>query len=63
MALVKLPGGGLAMMAFRLLLYGGGLVSVAVYLTRLKQVRELTDTAEDLEEELIEGDLDASPAS
>ena len=63
LALVRHPGGGVAMMAFHLLMYGGGLVSAAVYLTRLKQVRELTDTAEELEEELIEGDLDPSSAS
>jgi glycosyltransferase 2 family protein len=58
--LIKHSGGALAMMAFRVLMYGGGLVSALVYLTRIKQVRELTDTALELEEELLEGDgLDA----
>jgi uncharacterized protein (TIRG00374 family) len=59
-ALVKHPGGGLAMIAFRVLMYGGGLVSVAVYLSRIQQVRELTDTAEELEEELLDGELGES---
>ena len=29
------------MMGFRLLMYGGGLISVAVYLTNLRQARTL----------------------
>ncbi|MFO0909128.1 MAG: lysylphosphatidylglycerol synthase transmembrane domain-containing protein [Isosphaeraceae bacterium] len=57
-SLVRHPGGALAMMGFRVLMYGGGLVSVAVYLSRLSQVRELTDAAEEIEEEMIEGSLD-----
>jgi uncharacterized protein (TIRG00374 family) len=61
--MVHHPSGALAMMGFRVLMYAGGLVSVVVYLTRLKQVRALTDAAEDLEDELLEGDLgdDDSP--
>ena len=55
--LVNHPGGALSMMAFRVLMYGGGLVSVCVYLANLKQVRALTESADALEEELIEGEL------
>lgn len=55
--LVKHPGGALAMMAFRVLMYGGGLVCVCIYLTRLRQVRELTEVAEALEEAVVEGTL------
>jgi hypothetical protein len=55
--LVNHPGGAVAMMAFRVLMYAGGLVSLAVYLANLRQVRGLTETAEELEEELEENDL------
>ena len=41
-----------------ILMYGGGVVSVAVYLANLGQVRALTATAEELEDELGEGELD-----
>jgi hypothetical protein len=57
--LVSHPSGSLAMMAFRVLMYVGGLVSAAVYLTHIKQVRALTETAAELEEELLEGELDS----
>ncbi|MBY0395694.1 MAG: hypothetical protein K2X91_04380, partial [Thermoleophilia bacterium] len=43
--LVDHPGGAVAMMAFRVLMYFGGLVGVGVYLSRLKQVRALTEAA------------------
>lgn len=56
--LVNHPGGALAMMGFRVLMYTGGLVSVCVYLANLRQVRSLTETAEELKEELEENDLD-----
>src|SRR5262249_26816908 len=59
--LVRHPGGALAMIGFRILMYGGGLVSLGVYLANVRQVRALTDTAEELEEELVEGDLDYVP--
>ena len=56
--LVNHPGGALAMMGFRVLMYGGGLVSAGVYLANLRQVRGLTADAEHLEEEIEEGTLD-----
>jgi uncharacterized protein (TIRG00374 family) len=57
--MVNHPGGLVAMMAFRILMYAGGLVSAAVYAANLKKVRSLTDTAVELEEELIDGELDS----
>jgi hypothetical protein len=53
------PGGALAMMAFRLLMYGAGTISACVYFAQIRQVRSLTDTAEQLEEELENDELDA----
>ena len=44
-------------MGFRVLMYAGGLVGAGVYLANLRQVRGLTDTAVELEEELAENDL------
>jgi uncharacterized membrane protein YbhN (UPF0104 family) len=55
--LVNHPSGGLAMMGFRVLMYGGALVGAIVYLAKLKDVRGLTASAHEIEEELIEGDL------
>ena len=55
--LVAHPGGALAMMAFRILMYAGALVGACVYLANLREVRGLTDSAHHLEDELIEGDL------
>jgi glycosyltransferase 2 family protein len=40
-ALVGHPSGALAMMGFRVLMYGGGLIGACVYLAKLKEVREL----------------------
>jgi uncharacterized protein (TIRG00374 family) len=60
--LVNHPSGALAMIGFRLVMYGGGLVGACVYLTRLKEVRELTASAHHIEEELIEGHLDDGEA-
>jgi glycosyltransferase 2 family protein len=57
-ALVGHPRGMLAMMGYRVLMYCGGLISAGVYLAHFKQVRALTDTAEKLDEELSQGDLD-----
>ena len=54
-AMVKHPGGALAMMGFRVLMYAGGLVSASVYFANLRQVRSLTETAEALEDEFVEG--------
>jgi uncharacterized membrane protein YbhN (UPF0104 family) len=39
--LVGHPGGAVAMMAYRVVMYAGGLVSLVVYLANLRQVREL----------------------
>jgi glycosyltransferase 2 family protein len=55
--LVGHPSGGLAMMGFRVLMYGGGLVGACVYLAKIKEVRGLTATAHHIEEELREGEL------
>ena len=51
------PSGSLTMIGFRGLMYGTGLVGACVYLAKLKEVRGLTSTAHQLEEELIEGNL------
>ena len=56
--LVNHPSGGLAMMGFRVLMYGGALVGAIVYLAKLKEVRGLTASAHQIEEELSEGDLE-----
>jgi hypothetical protein len=50
-ALVNHPSGAIAMMGFRLLMYSGGLVSAAVYLANIRQVRGLTEIAEELAED------------
>ena len=55
------PGAGIGMMGFRVLMYGGGLVSAIVYLVNIRLVRALTAQAEDLEEDLLEGTLDDDP--
>jgi hypothetical protein len=49
------------MMGFRVVMYGGALVGAIVYLARLKEVRGLTASAHQIEEELMEGDLDEEP--
>ena len=56
--LVGHPGGDLAMMGFRVLMYGSGLIGAIVYLAKLEDVRGLTAAAHQIEEELIEGELD-----
>ena len=48
--LVGHPNGDLAMMGFRVLMYGGGLCGACVYLAKLKEVRELTAAARDEDE-------------
>ena len=42
--MVNYSKGAVAMMGFRVLMYGGGLVSALVYLVNLKQVRTLAET-------------------
>jgi hypothetical protein len=60
--LVQHPSGFLAMMGFRVVMYGGALIGALVYLARLKEVRGLTAAAHQIEEELSEGDLDDESA-
>jgi uncharacterized membrane protein YbhN (UPF0104 family) len=48
--LVGHPDGELAMMGFRTLMYGVGLICACVYLAKLKEVRELTSAAQHLED-------------
>jgi glycosyltransferase 2 family protein len=59
--LVAHPGGALAMMGFRVLMYGVGIISACVYFGRMGEVRSLTDVAEHLEEELEGDELDDPP--
>ena len=60
--LVAHPGGALAMMGFRVLMYGSGLVCAGVYLANLQQVRGLTAAAEHLadDDDIDEGTLEKS---
>jgi glycosyltransferase 2 family protein len=60
--LVSHPSGFLAMLGFRVVMYGGGLIGAIVYLVKLKEVRGLTASAHHIEEELIEGELDDDDA-
>lgn len=57
-ALVNHPSGALAMMGFRVVMYGSGLVGACVYLAKLKEARSLTASAHHLEEEMAEGELE-----
>jgi glycosyltransferase 2 family protein len=41
--MVNHPGGALAMMGYRVLMYGGGVLSAIVYLANLRQVRTLVE--------------------
>jgi glycosyltransferase 2 family protein len=61
-AMVDHPGGSIAMMGFRVLMYAGGLLSVCVYLANIRQVRALTETAEELEDELATDTLEEHDA-
>ena len=56
--LVGHPSGALAMMGFRVLMYGGGLIGACVYLAKLKEVRRPDRLGPHIEEELIEGELE-----
>jgi uncharacterized protein (TIRG00374 family) len=55
--LVGHPSGALAMMGFRVLMYAGGLLGACVYLWKFKEVRGLTHSAHDLEDEMLDGEL------
>jgi uncharacterized membrane protein YbhN (UPF0104 family) len=56
--LVGHPNGALAMMGFRVLMYGAGLCGACVYIAKLKEVRGLTASARHIEDELLEGELE-----
>jgi hypothetical protein len=49
--LVGHPSGALAMIGFRVIMYGSALVGACVYLAKLNEVRELTAKAHEVEEE------------
>ena len=55
--LVGHPSGALAMMGFRVLMYGGAAIGACVYLWKLKEIRELTASAHRDEEEMGDGEL------
>ncbi len=57
--LVGHPGGALAMLGFRVLMYACGLISACVYVANLREVRGLTAEAHHLEEEVEEGALES----
>jgi hypothetical protein len=46
--LVGHPSGALAMMGFRVLMYGSAVIGIAVYVVKLKEIRGLTASAGDL---------------
>jgi glycosyltransferase 2 family protein len=56
--LVRHPSGALAMMGFRVLMYAGAGIGACVYLWNLKEIRELTASAHEIEEEMLDGELD-----
>ena len=59
--LVRHPSGAVAMMGFRVLMYGGAAIGACVYFWKLKEVRELTESAHEIEEEILDGELEESP--
>jgi uncharacterized protein (TIRG00374 family) len=59
--LVDHPGGALAMIGFRVLMYGAGALCACVYLWKLKEVRELTASARSLEGEASSGKSNDEP--
>ncbi len=59
--LVSFPGGAVAMMGFRVLMYASGLVSALVYLANARQVRSLREQAEELETALEHGEIGTEP--
>ncbi|QEH37455.1 hypothetical protein OJF2_60460 [Aquisphaera giovannonii] len=61
--LVGHPGGALAMLGFRVLMYACGLISACVYLANLREVRGLSAEAHHIEEELEEGEIDDDEAA
>jgi uncharacterized protein (TIRG00374 family) len=61
--LVEHPSGALAMMGFRVLMYAGGLVGACVYFWNFKEVRSLTASVHDIEDQIQEGELDEEPGA
>ncbi len=61
--LVGFPGGAVAMMGYRVLMYAGGLVSLLVYLANARQVRNLRSQAEAIETDLEQGTIGTEPAT
>jgi glycosyltransferase 2 family protein len=61
--LVGHPDGELAMMGFRVVMYGVGLVCACVYLAKLKEVRQLTSAAHQQDEGQAEQVADDLPIS
>jgi uncharacterized membrane protein YbhN (UPF0104 family) len=57
--LVGHPSGALAMIGFRVLMYGTGVIGACVYLAKLNEVRQLTAEAHEIEEELSEREHEA----
>jgi hypothetical protein len=53
--LVNFPGGAVAMMGFRLVMYAAGLISAIVYLFNARQVRALRSEAEQIGRDLEHG--------
>ncbi len=51
--LIGHPGGAVAMMGFRVLMYGGGLISLLVYLANLSQVRSLSRNLDPPQHDLV----------
>jgi hypothetical protein len=56
-SLVQHPGGALAMLGFRVLMYACGLIGACVYLAHIREVRELSAEGHHIEEELEEGNV------
>jgi uncharacterized protein (TIRG00374 family) len=57
LALVNHPSGALAMIGFRTVMYGAGLIGACIYLVKLNEIRALSASAHQIEEELSEGEL------
>lgn len=57
--LIGFPGGAVAMMGYRVVMYAGGAISALVYLANARQVRALRRQAETLEADLEAGRLAA----
>jgi uncharacterized protein (TIRG00374 family) len=61
--LVNHPEGAVGVLAFRVLMYAGALVGACVYLANVHTVRALTESAEHIKEELLEGELEEPEAA